>query len=196
MTGVQTCALPISEETGEWLNALTGVPPNILTWLQTVYLAGKNSLLTVGGTVKLTIIDSTFSVPSDTLVDTVQTAIDPTQNAGEGVGIAPIGHVVKVFPVAQETLDLAFDLSYQNDWDWEAVEPYVMEVINSYFKELAKTWADQEEPLMVRVSQLESRILNVTGIVDITNTAINAKTANHSLPLDHIPVLGTVTVQG
>ena len=184
------------EETGEWLNALTGVPPNILTWLQTVYLAGKNSLLTVGGTVKLTIIDSTFSVPSDTLVDTVQTAIDPTQNAGEGVGIAPIGHVVKVFPVAQETLDLAFDLSYQNDWDWEAVEPYVMEVINSYFKELAKTWADQEEPLMVRVSQLESRILNVTGIVDITNTAINAKTANHSLPLDHIPVLGTVTVQG
>jgi uncharacterized phage protein gp47/JayE len=111
------------EEAGEWLDGLTDVPATILTWLQVVYNAGKNSLLTVGGTVKLVIIDSTFSVPSDTLVDTVQTAIDPTQNAGEGVGLAPIGHVVKVFPVAGETLDLSFSMYFQRNWSWEDVEP-------------------------------------------------------------------------
>jgi len=183
------------EEVGEWLDGLTGVPPNILTWLQVVYHAGKNSLLTVGGTVKLVIIDSTFSVPSDTLVDTVQTAIDPTQNAGEGVGIAPIGHVVKVFPVALETLDLAFSLYYQRGWTWDDVKPYAEEAVNGYFLEMAQGWADQEEALIVRVSQLESRLLSIPGILDVANTKINGTAANYNLPLDTIPALGAMTAE-
>ena len=181
------------EEAGDWISGLSNVPPNILTWLQVVYSAGKNSLLTVGGTVKLVIIDSTFSVPSDTLVDTVQTAIDPTQNAGEGVGIAPIGHVVKVFPVGLETVNLAFSLYYQRGWSWEDVKPYVEEAVNGYFKELAQGWADQEEALIIRVSQLESRLLNVTGILDVANTKINGSAANYALPIDSIPHLGILT---
>ena len=36
-----------------------------------------NSKLTVGGTVKLVIINSSFKKPSETLVDQVQTAVDP-----------------------------------------------------------------------------------------------------------------------
>lgn len=181
------------EEAGDWISGLSNVPPNILTWLQVVYSAGKNSLLTVGGTVKLVTIDSTFSVPSDTLVDTVQTAIDPTQNAGEGVGIAPIGHVVKVFPVGLETVNLAFSLYYQRGWSWEDVKPYVEEAVNGYFKELAQGWADQEEALIIRVSQLESRLLNVTGILDVANTKINGSAANYALPIDSIPQLGILT---
>ena len=47
-----------------------------------------------GGTVKLVIINSEFNVPSAELVGQVQTAVDPVQNSGRGVGIAPIGHVV------------------------------------------------------------------------------------------------------
>ena len=38
-----------------------------------------------GGTVKLVIINSSYGVPSSTLIDTVQTAIDPTTNSGEGI---------------------------------------------------------------------------------------------------------------
>ena len=151
--------------------------------------------MTVGGTVKLVIIDSTFSVPSDTLVDTVQTAIDPTQNAGEGVGIAPIGHVVKVFPVAPETLDLAFSLYYQRGWTWDDVKPYAEEAVNGYFLEMAQGWADQEEALIVRVSQLESRLLSVPGILDVANTKINGVAANYNLPIDTIPILGAMTAE-
>ena len=40
-----------------------------------------------GGTVKLTIIDSDYNKPSDTLIAEVQTAVDPVQNQGEGYGI-------------------------------------------------------------------------------------------------------------
>ena len=190
---IAPAALIPPAETAVWLAGLPPVPLPVLTWLQTVYEAGKNSLLTVGGTVKLVIIDSTFCAPSDTLVQQVQTAIDPTQNAGEGVGLAPIGHVVKVFPVGTQTLDLTFSLYFQRGWSWEDVKPYAEEAVKGYFRELAEDWADQEEELIVRISQLESRLLNVAGILDVAQTTINGTAANFLLPLDIIPVLGDIT---
>ena len=179
-------------ETLEWINGLSDVPEAVKTWLDAVYVAGKNQQLTVGGTVKLVIIDSTFMVPSEVLVDQVQTAVDPLQNAGEGVGIAPIGHVVRVEGVGEDTINLSFDLYYQREWSWDDVSAYVTEAINGYFLELAQSWADQNEALVVRISQVESRLLGITGILDIANTKINGEAANCTLTLDHIPVLGTI----
>ena len=66
------------------------------------------------------------------------------------------------------------------------------EAIESYFTELAESWADQTEPLVVRISQIESRLLGISGILDIANTKINGEAANCTLTLDHIPVLGTI----
>ena len=181
--------------TGAWVEQVSAPAP-VKEWLKTIFAAANNRKLTVGGTVKVVIIDSTFSAPSEALIDLVQTAVDPMENAGEGVGIAPIGHVVTVEGVLDEAVDLAFDLTYQNEWDWEAVKPYVLDTINGYFKELAETWADQNERLVVRISQLESRILSVSGVLDISNTAINEEAANYPLPLDHIPVVGAVIARG
>ena len=180
------------KETEAWIEGLSGVPEPVKLWLDTVYAAAKNNMFTVGGTVKLVVINSTFTVPSPTLVEQVQTAVDPLQNAGEGVGIAPIGHVVRVEGVQEETVDLGFSLYYQRGWSWEDVSGYVTEAINGYFLELAQSWADQDEALVVRISQIESRLLGITGILDIANTTINEKAANHTLALDHIPVLGSL----
>ena len=180
-------------ETLEWINGLSDVPEAVKTWLDAVYIAGKNQQLTVGGTVKLVIIDSTFMMPSEVLVDQVQTAVDPLQNAGEGVGIAPIGHVVRVEGVGEEMVDLSFALYYQRDWTWDDVAGYVTEAIEVYFKELAESWADQDEVLVVRISQIESRLLSIPGILDVANTKINEEAANFTLELDYIPVLGNIT---
>ena len=180
------------KEAEAWIEGLSGVPEPVKLWLNTVYAAAKNNMFTVGGTVKLVVINSTFTVPSPTLVEQVQTAVDPLQNAGEGVGIAPIGHVVRVEGVQEETVDLGFALYYQRGWYWEDVSGYVTEAINGYFLELAQSWADQDEALVVRISQIESRLLGITGILDIANTTINEKAANHTLALDHIPVLGSL----
>lgn len=178
--------------TDTWISGLSGVSEEIKAWLDAVYAAGANSKLTVGGTVKLVIINSSFKKPSETLVDQVQTAVDPLQNAGEGVGIAPIGHVVRVEGVGEDTINLSFDLYYQREWSWDDVSAYVTEAINGYFLELAQSWADQNEALVVRISQVESRLLGITGILDIANTKINGEAANCTLTLDHIPVLGTI----
>lgn len=181
------------KEAEAWIEGLSGVPEPVKLWLDTVYAAAKNNMFTVGGTVKLVVINSTFTVPSPTLVEQVQTAVDPLQNAGEGVGIAPIGHVVRVEGVQEETVDLGFALYYQRGWSWEDVSGYVTEAINGYFLELAESWADQTEPLVVRISQIESRLLGISGILDIANTKINDEASNFTLELDHIPVLGSIS---
>lgn len=180
------------EGVSEWLKTVQA-SEEIKAWLTKVYEAGINNKLTVGGTVKLIIIDSTFSVPSPTLVEQVQTAVDPLQNAGEGLGTAPIGHVVKVEGVKSETVNLSFTLTYQEGWSWEDVEVYVEQTIEGYFEELSETWADQQQALVVRVSQIESRLLGVSGILDIADTKINGLAANYTLNLDYIPILGEIT---
>ena len=193
--GIAPADLLPPEGTAAWV-ASANAPEAVQTWLEAVYTAAAERKLTTGGTVRAVVIDSTYSVPSDALVGLVQTTVDPLQNAGEGLGIAPIGHVVTVEGVRNEAIDLSFALFYQTDWTWEAVQPYVIDVITTYFKELAESWADQEGALVVRLSQLESRILGVSGVLDITGTAINGEAANYALPQDYIPILGEIAVEG
>ena len=90
-------------------------------------------------------------------------------------------------------MNLSFTLTYQMGWTWEDVKTYVENTIKGYFAELAQTWANQEQPLVVRVSQIESRLLEVSGILDIADTQVNGTAVNYELTIDHIPILGTIT---
>lgn len=143
-----------------------------------------------GGTVKLEIINSSFEVPTATLVNEVQTAIDPSQNGGKGMGIAPIGHVVTVAGVTEETIDIGLTIQYEEGWDFAAIQDYIYEVIDDYFLELRKNWEDSAS-LIVRVSQLETRILDLNGVVDISGTTINGTATNHVV--NGIPKRGAVS---
>ena len=144
-----------------------------------------------GGTVKLTIIDSDYNKPSPTLIDEVQTAVDPEQNQGQGYGIAPIGHVVTVVGVNEVEINVEPEITLQTGYTWDDVKPTVEAAIDDYFAELRGEWADSET-LVVRISQIEVRILAITGIVDVQNTKLNGQQQNIELGPYEIPVLGEV----
>lgn len=144
-----------------------------------------------GGTVKLVIIASDFSKPSTTLIGEVQSAIDPQSNQGEGVGLAPIGHIVTVESVAEVSTDIETQISFQNDYGWQDVQSAVKNVIGEYLQELRSQWASNTS-LIVRISQIETRVLNVPGVLDIQNTKINGTAQNFALADTEIPVLGEV----
>jgi uncharacterized phage protein gp47/JayE len=144
-----------------------------------------------GGTVKLTIISSDFTVPTQTLIDTVQTDIDPTQNQGKGVGLAPIGHVVTVVGVTNLTVNIATTITYEDGWSWADIETYAQQAVDGYFKELAQSWEDSEG-LIVRISQIETRFLEIEGVLDISGTTLNGGTTNLTLTYDQIPLRGTL----
>lgn len=145
-----------------------------------------------GGTVKIVFVNSLYQKPSNTLVDDVQTALDPVINQGVGLGLAPIGHVVTVVAADETVIDITFQISYQAGWSWEAVEPYVEAAIDQYFSELGAQWAG-EDALVVRISQIETRILGLSGIIDVQNTTFNGLTQNLVLNPDNVPVRGLVT---
>ena len=89
-------------------------------------------------------------------------------------------------------IDVSFTLTFDTGVTWAAVQESVKKAIQAYFDELAHTWADVDG-LIVRVSQIETKVLNVAGVIDISGTTINGGTANIPLDLNAIPVLGVIT---
>ncbi|MEH7392388.1 baseplate J/gp47 family protein [Bacillus sp. JJ1474] len=151
-----------------------------------------------GGTVKLVIINSQHEKPSATLVNEVQEAVDPLSAQGEGLGIVPIDHIVTVFGVNETVINITTDITLQDGWIWEDVEPNVLPIIDGYFKELAEQWSqaqtyeEDHAGLIVRISHIETRILGAPGVLDIANTMLNGSQANIALDKESIPKRGVV----
>lgn len=146
-----------------------------------------------GGTVKLVIISSAYDVPTQELIDTIQTEIDPVPNNGKGMGIAPIGHVVTVEGVKKTTIDFKSKILFKEGWDFESAKSYIENLIDAYFQDLAEKWAEDDYTI-VRISQIESRILEFDQIVDVGDSTLNGVASNFVLQADCIPVRGEVGV--
>lgn len=183
-----------SETVQNWysstINTITNTEAK--AWLTSVYMAALNKKLTVGGTVKLVIMAANNAAPSDELIDIVQTTIDPTQNAGEGVGLAPIGHIVKVEGVTPTPISVSTHLTFSTGYTWNDAKDAVNATVCKYFDEMAELWK-KGDTLIIRISQIESRILSECSayIADIGSTKLNNNTKNITLGEDNIPVLAS-----
>jgi uncharacterized phage protein gp47/JayE len=144
-----------------------------------------------GGTVKLVIINSSCELPSNDLINMVQETMDPVQNQGKGLGLAPIGHVVTVTGVTNQVINITTNITYQSGWSFLDSKPYIEKAIDDYFKELNKTWADTDN-LTVRISQIETRLLNVAGVLDIADTTVNGVAQNLVVDADKIVIRGDI----
>ena len=148
-----------------------------------------------GGTVKLVIISSAYGVPSTTLVSTVKETIDPTLTTSTGMGIAPIGHTVTVAGVTETVVDIATTVTCKSTLKWADVSTAATASIDAYFLELCREWADSTDSsnIVIRLSQIDSRLLDVDGIVDVNGTKINSAAQNLTLGADCIPKRGSVS---
>ena len=151
-----------------------------------------------GGTVKVVILNSKFQKPSQDLVDYVQTRLDPTQNKGEGLGIAPIGHVVTVAGADETAISIKMRISFQTGYSWEKVKTGVEAAIDEYFNELSAGWDkvdwenDPNATLIVRIYYIVTRVLAVPGIIDVQDIKLNNSATNIALAPNNIPKRGEV----
>lgn len=144
-----------------------------------------------GGTVKLTILNSEFDKASSELVKTVQQEIDPTKDA-HGIGIAPIGHIVTVDTTQEVVINVASKIVFDEGYSFTGLKQQIMDTISGYLLELRKSWAEQGT-LVVRIAQIETRILAIKGIIDISETKINGAAINLTLTKYQITVMGGVS---
>lgn len=136
------------------------------------------------------IINSEYRVPSDELIAETKETIDPTES-GEGVGMAPIGHIVSIQGVEEVAINISTSLTLDEGYIWDDVSGAVNAAVDSYLLSLSKVWADTEN-LIIRVSQLEAKILDVIGVLDISETQINGDANNITLTNKQIPIRGIV----
>lgn len=166
---------------------LSSLPAAVQSWITAVYTAAKDLKLTTGGTVLITILNSNFDVANETLLNLVKETLDPDEYTGEGYGLAPIGHVVNVVSAEAVEITVKTTITFDVGYSWSNLQTSIDEVIKNYLLELRKTWAD-EDHLIVRISQIETRLLGIKGIVDINGTAINGAADNLTLGKYEVPV--------
>lgn len=143
-----------------------------------------------GGTVKLIIIDSEFNKATTTLVAKVQEQIDPPPQ-GEGNGIAPIGHTVTVTTPDELTVNVQVRVTLNEGYSWSQIKAGIIETLEEYFLELRQVWENGN--VVVRISQIENRILNLDGVLDVADTKLNGVASNLAVEQEQLPVLGGVT---
>ena len=177
-----------------WYNGGRGsLPAEARSWLDTVYRAAKEKKLTVGGTVLLTVLGADGEPASPELTAKVQETIDPEPYGGEGYGLAPIGHVVRVQSAEPADVYVKTDLVFEEGYGFSNLSEMIYGTVENYFAELRKAW-DRSDFITVRISRIESRLLDIKGIADISGTKLNGLEKNLALGEFQIPVLGGVSV--
>lgn len=143
-----------------------------------------------GGTVKIVILDSNYNTPSEAQVKLVQNNLDPLENQGSGVGLAPIGHVVTVVGAGETPINVECTLDYLDTYNWDTVKDGVYSALDEYFAGLAETW--ESGAVTVRVNHINNVLMNVPGVEDVSGTKLNGGTGNLLIASENIPVRGTV----
>jgi Uncharacterized homolog of phage Mu protein gp47 len=144
-----------------------------------------------GGTVKLVIINSIWEKPSEVLIGDLQGEIDPLEEQGKGIGLAPVGHTVTIIPVEELLVNITMSLVLQAGFKWEDVVEDIHSSVEKYFKEINSQWAN-EENIAIRISQIESRVLDLPYIIDVADTALNGTERNIILEANQIAKRGDI----
>ena len=100
--------------------------------------------------------------------------------------------MVKVESAKAKEITIKTTLTFETGYGWGNLQSPIEEAISAYFLELRKEWADASY-LIVRLSQIDNRILNVPGIIDVQDTSINGSQSNLDLGKYEIPVFGGVS---
>lgn len=148
-----------------------------------------------GGTVLVTIVDSNYTAASELLVSEVQEILDPLDNQGEGYGLAPIDHIVTVNTVTLQTVDVTCNLTFETGFDEQNVIDDIKTTIDNYFQSLGQLWvnsSDDASTTIVRLAQIEARIIGVNGVLDVSDVTLNGETSNIELDPYTLPVRGLV----
>ena len=191
--GIRPADMIPSKEVEDWYESVSAtLPDQAGKWLQAVYTAAREKKLTTGGSVLLTILNSEFDTASEELIETVQKTIDPEEYAGEGYGLAPIGHVVLVRSAESVQINVRTKITFEQGYGWEKLKSQIESVTAAYLSELRREWADAAA-LVIRISQIETRILGIRGIIDVEDTTLNGHEGNCILGSYEVPVFGGVS---
>lgn len=149
-----------------------------------------------GGTVKCVVLDSEYNIPAADFITDLQKQIDPPEGAGQGYGIAPIGHTVTVAAATGTTITVTAKVTPASGTKLADIKDNIDSTISAYLLTLRQSWCNQSEKefIAVRPSAIMVKVLSVTGVSDISDITVNGSSATVNLATDAVPLMGTVTL--
>lgn len=129
-----------------------------------------------GGTVLISIVDSTRNVVSTDFINTIQNIVDPV--SGKGFGIAPIGHYVTITTPVASTVNISFSIKLAEGLGVENVRDAIVNKIKEYFEEERLKYGQDTAYLSITRAKINYAILSVNGVNNVTDIRINNKDAD------------------
>lgn len=124
------------------------------------------------GSVLLSIVDQQFNPVSQEFIAKVKEIIDPEENSGEGVGIAPIGHYVTVTTPQKIEIKISITVQLEVDVEVTNIQEGIEREIESYFNSVRREFG-QDNTLAIYRSRIIDSVLNVREVLNVTNVLLN-----------------------
>ena len=138
---------------------------------------------------------SDYGVPSAELLASIKDIMDPDGYEGEGAGLCPLGHILDLHPVEGIEINVSASFVFDEGYTFPMLKNAMREVIQKYITELAREWQNQSI-IVVRRAMVESKILSVKGVLDISDLTLNGGEDNITTTAYQVPIFGTITNSG
>lgn len=132
-----------------------------------------------GGTVKCSIVGADFLPASPELIETVQTAIDPTVNQGQGLGLAPIGAQVTIATPQTVEVSICATVTLATGYTIGQIQPLATKKMEGFLSDLRQSWAKPVSQsavgyaLSLYRAQVIAALMTTTGVVNVPSVTIN-----------------------
>ena len=151
------------------------------------------------GSVLLSVVDSNYNPCSTEFLQQIKEMIDPEDESGSGIGIAPIGHYVTLTTPTEEVINISLILIINSEFIISELRNDIKESIENYIEATRKTWG-QNSVLSIYRSKVIEAVLSVQGVVSVTSVLLNGLDEDITyedaagLRTQYLPKLGDVNI--
>jgi phage-related baseplate assembly protein len=113
------------------------------------------------------------------LIDRVQTEIDPEQNHGIGLGMAPIGASVTISTCQMHPIEITATVQLKAGYDVSQVQVAANNAISDYYLTLKREWATPitsggvDYAVNVYIAKISAVLLALDGVVNVRGVMLN-----------------------
>lgn len=136
-----------------------------------------------------------YGVPTNTLLAEIKEIMDPDGMEGEGAGLCPMGHILDLHAVEGVDIDVTATFTFDAGYTFAMLETAMKTAVSEYISEQASGWQNSSS-IIIRRAMIESKLLAITGIIDIADLLLNEDDENITVGEYQVPVMGTIEEGG
>ena len=152
------------------------------------------------GSVLLSIVDPIFNPITDEFAKNLKEQIDPDEDTGQGVGIAPIGHYVTITTPVKKYVNVSMSVELMNTVTLETIKEDIERKISEYFETVRKSFG-QNVNLTIYRARIIEKVLELKEVLNVKDVVLNGNFTDVTfideglIGYQYLPYMGEVTIE-